>query len=548
MARENHGRFPLLLWKCEDADTLVYLEERGQGKRPPFGALSTRLLASGSKKFAELLGPTAQFRVRRQRKLTRDGLPDKFTKFIDLSPPEEGDDAIDAIERLSCPDYVRRWISPVEGSYLEEDDGAVVAEQNVHEDLQKFQEARAVALQKKSMEVQANVPKTSESDSGAHLQDDSQSDNSWPPITDPGCVEQSSPRKRVHPPDYTVSRHQGAIERLLLMLHNFDPQISSSTMWWTVCKLAEIYSCGPAVGDYIIRWLYSGNFTFIELYPYLILDVANIIQSEQLFRQAFAIIVSNKLLGEGGRKFYDAESSTADRFLRNISFASAALKHRVEEAYSHIFSLKWLQDPKAVPTLCALRLLMEILCEMDPNFTNNFVKATKCLYQSLDNFTKNELYLLVIYTLNIGASHLHPKSRSSGENATPNIFGRSMWMRFFGQKNPRNITTDYTISFLEDDKWNAERNKLRFGVESLGVYKLDQMPTDPPISQDKDVNMSGGETNLELVLGPPPAYSEMDGTVFQMPKEAHDDSHDAYAHAPCRICIGIGVCSFYPHA
>ena len=71
---------------------------------------SRNLLATGSPKFKKMFEPIQQARYRRTNKLTRDtDLPLGVQYVIDLSPPDEGDDAVEQISNLSCPKGIIYW-------------------------------------------------------------------------------------------------------------------------------------------------------------------------------------------------------------------------------------------------------------------------------------------------------------------------------------------------------------------------------------------------------------------------------------------------------
>lgn len=101
-----------------EGDTLVYISYPGDGKcfdstgfeisAGPHRVRSGRLLATGSKVFAELLGPTNQYRTIRRKKLLGN-LPYGIKYVLDLTPPDEGDEAVELTSELSCSLGVRLW-------------------------------------------------------------------------------------------------------------------------------------------------------------------------------------------------------------------------------------------------------------------------------------------------------------------------------------------------------------------------------------------------------------------------------------------------------
>lgn len=90
-------------------DTLIYLDSPLTPLQP-IRVPSATLLSSGSSILTQYLtSPTYQHRILRRKKLLKNGLPLGVRFVIDLSPPVEGEDAVEVTERLWCPDNVRRW-------------------------------------------------------------------------------------------------------------------------------------------------------------------------------------------------------------------------------------------------------------------------------------------------------------------------------------------------------------------------------------------------------------------------------------------------------
>lgn len=81
-------------------DTLVFIDYPNSarfaeyvGLATPFRVHSANLLKTGSRVFRELLSPTKNFRAIRRRKLVNQ-LPEGVKYVIDLTPPDEGDEAV----------------------------------------------------------------------------------------------------------------------------------------------------------------------------------------------------------------------------------------------------------------------------------------------------------------------------------------------------------------------------------------------------------------------------------------------------------------------
>jgi hypothetical protein len=101
-----------------EGDTLIYITYPPSNKwfNPAgietsvatFRVRSNALLNTRSKIFADLLGPTQQFRIQRRKKLIGH-LPEGVKYVLDLTPPEEGDEAVELTSDLSCSLGVRLW-------------------------------------------------------------------------------------------------------------------------------------------------------------------------------------------------------------------------------------------------------------------------------------------------------------------------------------------------------------------------------------------------------------------------------------------------------
>ncbi|KLP19385.1 uncharacterized protein LW94_12848 [Fusarium fujikuroi] len=89
-----------------DCNGIVYKSQK-------FRVHSSKLLETGSPKFAELLGPTYQFKIQRRRKMVNK-LPDGIQYLLDLTPPSEGDELVFQMTELSLtPGIIKWWSSSI---------------------------------------------------------------------------------------------------------------------------------------------------------------------------------------------------------------------------------------------------------------------------------------------------------------------------------------------------------------------------------------------------------------------------------------------------
>lgn len=216
-------------------------------------------------------------------------------KFVvDLSPPEEGDEAVEMIEKLWCPNEILLWKSNLEG-YVEPDE-----------------------------EYSSQGQKT-----------------------EIGLASAPSP------PSYSPTRHTAAIERVLHILHGLDPRIHTTPMWYTVHKVAVQFQCTSAVQDHILSWLY-GNLDFVEHYPALVLRIAAEVQNQTLFRDSFALLVgmqlrSGQVSDAGISPPDDKVPEEAEPWQKNILFARRSLQSRLKRLHEYMLSAAWLNNATAIP-------------------------------------------------------------------------------------------------------------------------------------------------------------------------------------------------------
>lgn len=118
LAKRDMGAIEYSNSLLTSGDTLVYVNYPEMGTlfssndlevlNQPHRVHSGRLLATGSEKLKKLFEPTYQFRILRRLKLVKR-LPEGIKYVLDLTPPEEGDEAVELTANLSCSYGVRMW-------------------------------------------------------------------------------------------------------------------------------------------------------------------------------------------------------------------------------------------------------------------------------------------------------------------------------------------------------------------------------------------------------------------------------------------------------
>lgn len=258
---------------------------------------------------------------------------------MDLSPPIEGEEAVDAVERFWCPDEILGWESNLDGNYIEDESplGSPL-----------FNLKKSGALDNLPLSLTDKM----ESDLEA-LRDDILKKTKGKTAQPEEKVITQPEEVKTKMPAYSLFRHTGAIERVLHILHGLDPQISTTPMWYTVHKVALQMECTAAVQDHILAWIYQ-NECFIEQYPGFVLRTAAEMKNAGLFRDAFAILVGKQLMGgkvEKAGVFNSDESipPEAEPWGESIIAAKRSLQGRLERLYTYINSTAWLDNAKVIP-------------------------------------------------------------------------------------------------------------------------------------------------------------------------------------------------------
>ncbi|RPB01960.1 hypothetical protein L873DRAFT_1788001 [Choiromyces venosus 120613-1] len=368
-------KLQLPLLNVTDADTLVFISPN-TSPNPPHRVSSKALLASGSVVFKELLGPTSQHRALRKRKLVNN-LPQGIKYVVDLSPPEEGPEALDAVLKLYCPKVVLEWQSGVtNGAYLEDDD------HRYQREIWKVDKKRRSAdLHKHGVveTVEENCDSISEacsSEAQSARQAIKTADTGIEPVEDQ-WIEPPPPAA------HSTRRHSAAIERILHILHGLDPQLCTTPMWYTVCKVAVLLNCESTVVDHATSWLYAdGN--FIGKYPEVVMEIANDLKSKILFKDAFAILVgkvlrTSKSDSEEDPHCFDKIPEPALPWKRNIMHACWSLKIRVQMAHVHLLCApEWLYNSEWIPEYAKLDKILSI-----PDLDHEVYKASLALRDAI---------------------------------------------------------------------------------------------------------------------------------------------------------------------
>ncbi|KAH0496840.1 hypothetical protein TgHK011_004184 [Trichoderma gracile] len=271
---------------------------------------SQKLLATGSAKFAEMLSPTYQFRIKRRKKLTKD-LPEGVKYVLDLTPPSEGDDLVSQMTQLSLTPGIIRWWA---ASGLHNVTNWLVSG---HDDVCTCggQHIPGWGAPRQDGTGQGQG-QGQEGEQGAN-EESALSDNIQPGtnISDT-VVTAPTPQdlisKKEHGinqpyeipdyrniPDYCPIRHCNSIIRLLMMIEGQDIMLDSANRVWTLVAVAKIFDCTSIIRDRVAQWImFSDNTKFIEVLPEEALQIGFDLELVQVTQCAFRILVNELALKE----------------------------------------------------------------------------------------------------------------------------------------------------------------------------------------------------------------------------------------------------------
>ncbi|KAI6708786.1 hypothetical protein B2J93_4849 [Marssonina coronariae] len=337
---------------CE-GDTLVIVHFPNQ--KPVYDATGFQLgdthrvhserLKAASPTFKNLLEDDwQQHRFKRRNRLVNK-LPPGITYVLDLTPPEEGDEALDLTADLSCSLGIRRWYKAgftecnvAHGMVGGED------ETTTHPmDKSKAQsDGRSPVGAEPSQST--TVPTVSRVAGDGVEQGDLQATLEVSKKAFDNVVGQKSSAaagdytgREVL--DYCPIRHRTGIERLLQVIEGKDPRLDSAPKVWTLAVLANYFKCPRVVVDYIVTWLIAEpNCKIFEILPEDCLRIGMLLENLAITRYAFTILVSEEALrvgtaksGSDGAKESNA-STKITRFGRNRESLDEDLLNSIQHA------------------------------------------------------------------------------------------------------------------------------------------------------------------------------------------------------------------------
>jgi hypothetical protein len=268
----------------EEGDTLVYVSYPADilfydsnGLSQPYKIYrvsSERMKDTGSSIFTRMFEDWPQHLARKRKGLLKCPLPEGIKYILDLTPLEEGDEAVELVSELSCSLGIRSWYDSmtrcgVSPKLVAGDDDvprhAIVPPKVAAQfNLNTTQSARSRPTTA-SWVSQEDVDPFPEPCSAESLAED---DSSWDvpnalqeiwrrSVADAlsarspsGSTEEAHGTTNVtkkEVADYCPIRHRMGIENLLLIIQGKDPILDSAPKLWTLFVLAKYYECTSAM-------------------------------------------------------------------------------------------------------------------------------------------------------------------------------------------------------------------------------------------------------------------------------------------------------------
>ncbi|KAL9126714.1 MAG: hypothetical protein Q9217_004277 [Psora testacea] len=338
----------------QDGDTLIFIDPPSRQPqqsdveyehylrhyREPIIMKSSKLKAASEVFKARLEDPTGQYRTIRHR-----GLVNKLSgnhKFVlDLTPPDEGEEAVYLTATLSCTEGVRLW-------YLAGDIWHV-----------SDRMARG---------------------GGGY---------SSPALARKDICGPSAPG------EYSPILHRSAIERVLAAIQGHDLKFDTAVKVWTTSMVAQFFNVRDnLLIDSIVTWLQTEpNHYFYEVNTEITLRIAAGFEIQDMLRDAFAILVGEEALDAQIRARTLAigrpKSSTFGRrkdelpeaLQERVEYASKSFVDRNIKDFEHLIDddMQWLDGLPTVQNLSAFKNsgLWQIAASLKRNL-KKYVRGAVC--------------------------------------------------------------------------------------------------------------------------------------------------------------------------
>jgi hypothetical protein len=322
---------------------------------------SANLLATGSAIFKHKLEDEWQNHRAIKRAGLLNNLPSGIKYVIDLTPPEEGDDALALTADLSCSAGVRYWFTAQSRLGVAQSLVAGKDETNVrkgpvsqptspaksnpillHGDTQVSELSTGVTSiingETTGSQYQGIIPDNGriafsamfdlpanpeQGDEGPTTKKEVPFDKEVTEVTELLDEKMAIEQLGEEILDYCPIRHRAGIERLLQVIEGKDPRLDSAPKVWTLAVLGKYFDCASTVvstcafklsaqtakhhqTDYVVRWTVAEpNCRFMEVLPEAALKLGMMLQNHTLTRAGFAVLVSEEALRVGAEKYVE---------------------------------------------------------------------------------------------------------------------------------------------------------------------------------------------------------------------------------------------------
>jgi hypothetical protein len=236
---------------------------------------SEKLLATGSKVFKDKLESDWLNHLAAKKAGAFPTIPDGIKYFIDLTPPEEGDDALELTANLSCSPGVRHWFTAqsrlgVSRNLVAGRDETTLPRDAVSLPTSPIKPSRKPdAIGQNSGQPGSEISATVTSiidgettgeeyrgvipdqqrndlrvpDGGIQVGHDSSMEDDLAEATEKLNVKYLAEEVL----DYCPIRHRACIERILQVIEGKDPRLDSAPKVWTLAVLSKYFDCESTV-------------------------------------------------------------------------------------------------------------------------------------------------------------------------------------------------------------------------------------------------------------------------------------------------------------
>lgn len=316
-----------------------------------FRISSASLLATESSKFAEMLNPTYQFRVRRRRGVAKS-LPLDVKYVLDLTPPSEGDDLVFQMMELSLSKGIRDWW--MASRFHQAPESLVKGHDDVCCCVPLVNDKKGFCGDLSPKVIQGTQTGDRE------LFDIPVNARQLALMRAYGTSQPYSIPEWYSIQDYCPIRHRNSIIRLMLHMHGHKITLHSAAAMWSLLGVAKIFECVPMVSDLISNWVSaSNNRAFIDTLPEEAIKIGFATQNEKITKAAYSILV-NELALELADTFFPRQDYThrtvfgrkkgdaGDEINNLVQHGARALIERVT-IYQHMLTNEDILDSWTVP-------------------------------------------------------------------------------------------------------------------------------------------------------------------------------------------------------